>query len=317
MSKGAKPDTWMPLFIGDYLKDTARLSTEQHGAYLLLIMDYWTNGAPADDDEELAAITRLDPKTWRKHRAKIERFFQVEGGRWNHKRIDAELSSAQGKSDKAAEKASAAARVRWERERGRSPDPDAPRTARRNAPSNAPSTSQAHARGMLEECLSPSPSAESSDPNGSAGKPASDGEGSSPAGDDRARAWRLTLKVLMDRGGFSESRARPIVGKWAKAHDPAHVAQAAEAAWHAGTLDPVSYITAALERIASEELDPLKNPSEARQRMWMQDFRAQPRDWRQHERGPKPGEPGCRVSAEIQREFGVEPAKPQEVRGAA
>lgn len=91
MSKDAKPDTWMPLVIGDYLKDTTRLTTEQHGAYLLLIMSYWVEGPPADDDEELAAITRLDARAWKKAREKLLRFFRIEAGQWRHKRVDEEL----------------------------------------------------------------------------------------------------------------------------------------------------------------------------------------------------------------------------------
>jgi hypothetical protein len=134
--------------------------------------------------------------------------------------------------------------------------------------------------------------------------------------DPKAGAWRIALKLLMDRGGFPQARARPMVGKWAKDHAPAELWKACEAAWVAGTLDPVSYVMAALDRIASED-NPFLNPTETRQRLWMQDFRASPSQWREHERGRRPGEAGCRVSPEIQREFGIDPAKPQPVGRSA
>src|SRR5699024_9631718 len=45
-----KVDIWMPLYVRDYLGATSRLTTEQHGAYMLLIMDDWLNGPPPDDE---------------------------------------------------------------------------------------------------------------------------------------------------------------------------------------------------------------------------------------------------------------------------
>jgi len=59
-----KVDIWMPLYVADYLSATSRLTTEQHGAYLLLLMDYWKNGAPPNNDAVLAQITKLSPDAW-------------------------------------------------------------------------------------------------------------------------------------------------------------------------------------------------------------------------------------------------------------
>lgn len=90
----SKPDTWMPLYIGDYLQDTTRLSTEQHGAYLLLIMDYWTNGPLPDDDTSLAQVTRLQLTAWKKHRPALSRLFLIADGEWRHKRVEEEYAKA-------------------------------------------------------------------------------------------------------------------------------------------------------------------------------------------------------------------------------
>lgn len=100
----AKADIWMPLYIGDYLRDTTRLTTAQHGAYLLLIMDYWTNGAPPDDDEVLASITKSNPEEWAKLRAAIASKFQIEDGVWRHSRIDQELEEAKENKQKRLER---------------------------------------------------------------------------------------------------------------------------------------------------------------------------------------------------------------------
>ena len=56
-------DIWMPLYIGDYLSSTMALSTEQHGAYLLLIMHYWKSGGVMKNDYKmLSQITQLSKK---------------------------------------------------------------------------------------------------------------------------------------------------------------------------------------------------------------------------------------------------------------
>lgn len=175
-------------------------------------------------------------------------------------------------------------------------------------------------RGDEKPPLEPPPSSSSSssdsDPNGSAAVAAHDWLEELRALDLKTGSWRLALRLLMSRGGYPEARARPLVGKWAKDHAPTELWKACEAAWAAGTLDPASYVTKALANISEEENDPLRNPTAFRQRIWMQDFVAGA-EWREHERGPRPGEPSCRVSPEIQREFGIDPAAPQPVRGAA
>lgn len=133
---------WMPLYIADYLADTTRLTTEQHGAYLLLIMDYWRNGPLPDDDLALSNITRLQMPTWKKHRAALARMFQLDGGEWRHKRIDEELAEAESNAAKYAERAKKAAAKRWGKD------------STSSSSSKASSIPQA----SLDECTTPSPS---------------------------------------------------------------------------------------------------------------------------------------------------------------
>jgi len=112
MTSDSKPDVWMPLVVGDYLKDTSRLTTEQHGAYLLLLMDYWTNGPPPDDDVALASIARMDPKRWRACRPVMLRYFRIVDGVWRQKRADEELERWSEKKRKYVERAAAGGRAK-------------------------------------------------------------------------------------------------------------------------------------------------------------------------------------------------------------
>ena len=84
-----KTAPWMPMYWGDYLRDTAHLDTLEHGAYLLLIAFYWTSGgAIPDDDKRLATITRLNTEKWTEIRPIIAELFTVKRSKWFHKRIE-------------------------------------------------------------------------------------------------------------------------------------------------------------------------------------------------------------------------------------
>jgi uncharacterized protein YdaU (DUF1376 family) len=142
MTKSAKPDTWMPLVIGDYKKDTGRLTRDLHGGYLLLIMEYWTTGPLADDDAELAAIVLATPREWKAIRPKLARFFQIDAGIWRHKRIDAELAEATERKARESEKGRAGAAARW---------------GNKDGPGNPTGNARGKARAKPEQCPPPSP----------------------------------------------------------------------------------------------------------------------------------------------------------------
>lgn len=91
----ASPDVWMPWFIADYMASTMSFSTEEHGAYLLLLAAYWMRQGPLpDEDQELARIVRLSPQRWAKIRPTIARRFVVENGLWRNVRADREIQHA-------------------------------------------------------------------------------------------------------------------------------------------------------------------------------------------------------------------------------
>jgi uncharacterized protein YdaU (DUF1376 family) len=109
-----KGRVWMPFYVGDYLRDTMHLTTEEHGAYLLLILAYWSRGGPLpNDDRWLAHVVGVGAshnclRKWRQLRPTLERFFIISDV-WTHSRIETELAALEERS----KSASAAASVRW------------------------------------------------------------------------------------------------------------------------------------------------------------------------------------------------------------
>lgn len=138
-----KVDIWMPLYVADYLSATSRLTTEQHGAYLLLLMDYWKNGAPPDNDAVLAQITRLSPNAWTNARTMLQPFFEVMNGAWVQARVEAEMQKANNNKKINKERGLKGAEARW---------------ANKNALSNAPSIVKECSEVCSADSTSPSPS---------------------------------------------------------------------------------------------------------------------------------------------------------------
>ena len=60
---------YIQLYIADYLADTAHLTTTQHGAYLLLIFNYWQKGHSLNNaDDRLARVVGMTKKEFLKNK---------------------------------------------------------------------------------------------------------------------------------------------------------------------------------------------------------------------------------------------------------
>ena len=97
----------MQLYVADYLGDTRHLTTEQHGAYLLLLMTMWrSEGRLPNDPKKLARIAGCAPARWTKISDEVLEFFTVDGGELTNPRLTIELEKASEKSIKRAENGS-------------------------------------------------------------------------------------------------------------------------------------------------------------------------------------------------------------------
>ena len=95
---------FMRLFVADYQADTMHLTTVEHGAYLLLLMNYWQRGKPLpDDDRKLARIAGLGPREWKRIKPAVSEFFEINCSGWFHKRVESELSHMRAMSLKKRE----------------------------------------------------------------------------------------------------------------------------------------------------------------------------------------------------------------------
>ena len=212
---------WLPLWIGDLQTSTSRLSPEQFGAYVRLLMDYWANGPLPADDRQLAQITGLTKQRWRRHRVILCSYFQERDGKWFQARSDLEREKAQVFAARRTEKARKAAESRWSNDTESRP------------PSNA--------RGMRDAC-SPQPQPYLRIKSEADYKP----------GSPRQQAYADGVDLLTGHGR-PPSQARAIISKWLNRYKESDVLAAIWQATLLEVAEPIGWIELQLRQKLAEQ----------------------------------------------------------------
>lgn len=258
----------MPFYVADYLGDTRHLTTEQHGAYMLLLMTLWRSGGRIPNDaRRLARITCCTPSRWARISEEVLRFFEVDGDCLTHGRLAFELEKASEKSIKRAVSGSQGGKA----------------TALKN-------------KELAEANAAPLPS-HSSEPESDKESPLP------PKGGKKARRKPETALPddFPDLKALQEAKAKVLdAGAAVKITSEAerfrnHAAQTDRrardwpAAWRNWILNAIERAPAlGLVQTVKDEHDPWP----MRMRAWSRQEGWNDVDW-----GPEPGEPGCRVPA--------------------
>jgi uncharacterized protein YdaU (DUF1376 family) len=81
-----------------YIADTTHLSTEEHGAYLLLLAAMWRrNGSVPDEDKDCARIVGLSTAKWRKTKARLLGLISIADGHITQKKLQKTWEKTQEK----------------------------------------------------------------------------------------------------------------------------------------------------------------------------------------------------------------------------
>ena len=111
-----KPKIWMPLYVDAWDRDTRKLTPEEDGCYGRIIRDYWVNGPPDDNDGDLAALVGLPLSRWLKVRPRLEKFFDIEGGKLRNRKCDELRIEWSARKAQAKLRASKGAQKRWSKD---------------------------------------------------------------------------------------------------------------------------------------------------------------------------------------------------------
>lgn len=222
---------FMQLYVADYIGDTLHLTTEQHGAYLLLLMAMWRAGGKLPNEEhKLARIVGLSPARWRRVSSEVLAFFDAGDGQITQKRLAVEIEKAREKSAKRADAG-----------------------AKGGAAKSLKDKETALANATLLPWHSSEPEPELEKKKEEEKKPDGFSDGQSPSiasrfeNRDSLIAQARTDLLAM---GVAKSDVKPLVGKWlATANDDATaVLDAITRARDQCPHDPIAWITARLTK---------------------------------------------------------------------
>lgn len=286
-------------------------------------------GSMPDDDVQLCRAAELgrDLKAWRKVKERaMHGWVLCDDGRWYHPTVCEKANEAWARKQFQRERSRKANEARWARD-SRQDEPESGRTGEAHGEDDAllddsqqqsKKASKTHPSSILERSQGTGiGTGKDSVPNGTVSdrglrKADLDDLWAMAPAPSRERSSRKdlerSLKAALNRGATLD---RIKAGLAAYFDSPA--ATKDHGAFVKGIHrmvenDRWAEFAPAVADPAQPSGSSLTVPTETRQRLWMQDFLALPHTWREHERGPRPGAPGCRVVPAIQREFGVEPA---------
>ena len=115
---------WMPLYIGDLMRDTAGMDAEMIGSVVLLYLRIWSKDGPLpDNNEKLGRICQMPADRFAEIREEISFLFDVKDGEWTHDFLLAERAKWVAARRRKSEAARVAANIRWDREKKSEKDP--------------------------------------------------------------------------------------------------------------------------------------------------------------------------------------------------
>lgn len=106
-----KPLPFIRFYPADYMADTMHLTTLEHGAYDLILWNYWSRQQPPHESK-LPGITKMSKDEFQSVRDTLAEFFDIRDGVWTQKRVELELQriKEEAKRNRRAGKLSAKSR---------------------------------------------------------------------------------------------------------------------------------------------------------------------------------------------------------------